>query len=227
MTPGRMSNRDGPDGLAHADPHAGQTGIRLGPRAGEASAAVVLVHGRGGSPEGIADLARALDRPDLAWVAPRAAAGTWYPHSFLAPIEENQPWLDSALRSLGRTVENLLAEGIPERQIVFVGFSQGACLASEYVARCARRWGGLASLSGGLIGPAGTPRDYGGAFDGMPAFFGCGDPDPHIPRDRVLESGEVFGSLGATVETRLYPGLGHAVGPDELERVAKLLDGLT
>ena len=191
-----------------------------------APAAVVLVHGRGGSPEGIAELARVLDRPDLAWIAPRAAAGSWYPYSFLAPIARNQPWLDSALRSLGRSVDLLVSDGIEVERIAFIGFSQGACLASEFVARSARRWGGLAALSGGLIGPDGTARDYEGSFDGMPAFFGCGDPDPHIPRDRVVESGAVFRDLGAAVETRLYPGLGHTVSPDEIRHVTTLLDGL-
>ena len=212
------------DARVLADPHAGPAALRLGTPPDEAESAVVLVHGRGGSPEGMADLARLLARPGTAWIAPRAAGGSWYPYSFLAPIEANQPGLDSALRSLDRVVEELTVPArLDRRRIAFVGFSQGACLAAEYVARNAGRWGGLAALSGGLIGPPGTSREYGGSFDGMPAFFGCGDPDPHIPRSRVEESGHVLERLGASTDVRLYPGLGHAVNDEELEAVRELV----
>jgi predicted esterase len=209
------------------DPHATTAGLRLGAAVGEADAAVILVHGRGGSPEGMAEFARVLDRPGTAWVAPRARAGTWYPQSFLAPIEANQPWLDSALGTLGRVVERLNREDRlgPERMLL-LGFSQGACLATEFMARTATRWGGLAALSGGLIGPPGTARSYPGSLHGTPAFFGCGDPDPHIPRERVEESGRVYSSLGADVEVRFYPGLGHAVNDDEVEEMRRMLQAL-
>lgn len=208
------------------DPHALAPPLRFGAPPGEATAAVLLVHGRGGSPEGMAEFARVLARPGTAWLAPRAASGTWYPESFLAPLERNQPWLDSALRALARAVDELGREGLGPGRVFLLGFSQGACLATEFVARNARRWGGLAALSGGLIGPPGTPRDYAGALEGMPAFLGCGDPDPHIPRERVEESGEVLAALGAKVDVRIYPGLGHAVNGEEIEAVRSLLRGL-
>jgi predicted esterase len=188
--------------------------------------AVLLVHGRGGSPERMADLARILEKPNTAWLAPRAAHGTWYPNSFLAPIAQNQPWLDSALAALSLAVEELASEGIPSNRLVLLGFSQGACLVSEFVARNALPWGGLVALSGGLIGPPGTRRDYEGSVAGMPAFFGCGDPDPHVPRDRVEESGKVLAGLKAHTDVRFYPGLGHAVNEDEIEAVRSILEKL-
>ena len=208
------------------DPHAGLPLLRLGAAPGEAEAAVLLVHGRGGSPEGIAEFARVLTRPSTTWVAPAALRGSWYPHSFLAPLDQNQPWLDSALGILGSTVAQLEEEGIPSDRILLLGFSQGACLATEFAARNARRWGGLAALSGGLIGPPGSSFEFGGSLEGTPAFFGCGDPDPHIPRDRVEESGQVLASLGADVDVRIYEGLGHTVNNDEIEAARTLLDSL-
>ena len=211
---------------ASGDPHAGLPPLRLGAAPGEAEAAVLLVHGRGGSPEGIAEFARVLARPLTTWVAPAAQHGSWYPYSFMAPVVQNQPWLDSALGVLGSSVSQLENEGIPSDRILLLGFSQGACLATEFTARNARRWGGLAALSGGLIGPPGSSFDFGGSLEGTPAFFGCGDPDPHIPRDRVEESGRVFASLGADVDVRIYEGLGHAVNNEEIEAVRALLNNL-
>lgn len=208
------------------DPHHAQAALRLGAAPGEADAAVVLVHGRGGSPEGMVDFARVLDRPKTVWLAPRAASGSWYPQSFLAPLELNQPWLDSALESLGRAADGLRREGLATERIVWLGFSQGACLASEFVARSARRWGGLAALSGGLIGPPGAVREYEGSIARTPVFLGCGDPDPHIPRARVEESGRILAGIGGVTEVRLYPGLGHTVNTDEIEAVRAILAGL-
>lgn len=208
------------------DPHGTSAPLRFGAAPGEADAAVILVHGRGGSPESMAEFARVLARPGTAWVAPRAANATWYPDSFLAPLERNQPWLDSALRTLARTADGLREEGLGPERVVLLGFSQGACLATEFLARNARRWGGLVALSGGLIGPPGTPREYGGALEGTPVFLGCGDPDPHVPRDRVEESGRVLDALGAATDVRIYAGLGHAVNADEIEAARALLAGL-
>ncbi len=223
--PAPAPGRTAPPG-AGRDPHGPLEPLRLGSPPGEADAAVLLVHGRGGSPEGMAEFARVLARPGTAWVAARAANATWYPGSFLAPLERNQPWLDSALRSLARLTGSLREEGIGPERTLLLGFSQGACLAAEFVARNARRWGGLAALSGGLIGPPGTPRAYEGTLAGTPVFLGCGDPDPHIPRERVEESGEVLAALGAETDVRIYPGLGHAVNADEIEAVRTLLSGL-
>ena len=209
------------------DPHRGTRSLQVGDSPSEADAAVVLVHGRGGSPEGMSDFARALVRPGTAWIAPRAAAGSWYPNSFLAPIETNQPWLDSALQALDRTVRELeQTYRLPREKILLLGFSQGACLATEFLSRNSGRWGGLAALSGGLIGPGGTQWAEGGHLEGTPAFFGCGDPDPHIPRRRVEESGRLFEDRGAEVDVRIYPGLGHSVNADEIQAVQAILEAL-
>lgn len=191
--------------------------MRMGPPPAEASGAAIFVHGRGGSARDILTLAAELALPDLACLAPQAAGSTWYPYSFLAPIERNEPGLSSALSVLAGLVDELKSEGIPPARILIAGFSQGACLASEFAARHATRFGGLAVLTGGLLGPDGTPRDYEGGFEGTPVFLGSSDPDPHVPWARVEETAAVFEGMGASVELRRYPGMGHTVNAEEIE----------
>lgn len=207
-------------------PHLGERVLAAGRPLGEAKAAMILVHGRGATAEDILSLAGELGRPDLSYLAPQAAGFTWYPYSFLAPMERNEPGLSSGLALIGHLVGRLGEEGIPPERTVLLGFSQGACLSLEYAARNARRFGGVAGLSGGLIGPAGTPRDHPGSFDGTPVFLGCSDRDPHIPLARVKETSEVLTRMGASVTERIYPAMGHTVNEDELERVRGLLAGL-
>ena len=200
--------------------------LAAGSPLGQATAAMILVHGRGATAEDILNLGRELGRPDLAYLAPQAEGYSWYPYSFLAPMERNEPGLSNGLALLGHLVERLGGEGIPPERTVLLGFSQGACLTLEYAARNARRFGGVAGLSGGLIGPPGTPRDYPGSFDGTPVFLGCSDRDPHIPLERVKETTEVLSRMGAAVTERIYPAMGHTVNEDELERVRSLIAGL-
>ena len=200
--------------------------LAAGSPLGQATAAMILVHGRGATAEDILSLGRELGRPDLAYLAPQAEGYSWYPYSFLAPMERNEPGLSNGLALLDHLVERLGAEGIPPERTVLLGFSQGACLSLEYAARNARRFGGVAGLSGGLIGPPETPRDYPGSFDGTPVFLGCSDRDPHIPLQRVKESTEVLTRMGAQVTERIYPAMGHTVNEDELEQVRSLLAGL-
>ena len=200
--------------------------LAAGSPLGQATAAMILVHGRGASAEDILSLGRELGRPDLAYLAPQAEGYTWYPYSFMAPMEKNEPGLSNGLALLGHLVERLGAEGIPPERTVLLGFSQGACLSLEYAARNARRFGAVVGLSGGLIGPPGTPRDYSGSFEGTPVFLGCSDRDPHIPLARVQESTEVLTRMGAQVTERIYPAMGHTVNEDELERVRSLVAGL-
>ncbi len=206
-------------------PHAGQPVRRQGPIAAQARVAVVLLHGRGDSASGILTLADAFDLPGVLWLAPQASGNTWYPYSFLAPIEENQPGLDSGLRVIGDLIGLLEQEGFPAARIALMGFSQGACLAQEFAARHARRYHAIVGLSGGLIGPPGTPRDYSGSFGGTPVFLGCSDVDPHIPVERVRESTQVFTRMGAVVDERIYPRMGHTVNADEVDAVRALLSG--
>ena len=205
------------------DPHAGQPVMRRGPAPAQARLAVILVHGRGDSAAGILGLADEFAAADVTWIAPQAAGNTWYPYSFMSPIEKNEPGITSGLGVIAGLVDGLGADGVPPERIVLMGFSQGACLSQEFAARHARRYHAVIGLSGGLIGPPGTPRDYIGHFDGTPVFLGCSDIDPHIPLERVNESAEVFRRMGASVDERIYPRLGHTVNYDEIEAVRALL----
>jgi predicted esterase len=203
--------------------HAGQPLLHLGPPVSDARVAVILVHGRGGSPDDMIGLVQDLNAPDVAYVAPSAAGGSWYPYSFLAPIQQNEPGLSSALQAMGDLVDTLVRQGMAHQRIAVLGFSQGACLSLEFAARHARRYAGVIGLSGGLIGPPGTPRIYDGRFDHTPVFLGCSDIDPHIPLERVHESAETFRRLGAIVDERIYPRMGHTINRDELEAVRAIV----
>ncbi|MHB1169455.1 MAG: alpha/beta hydrolase [Longimicrobiales bacterium] len=205
------------------DPHRGQPVMRAGSAIADAAATMILIHGRGATADSILQLAHELRRADFAYLAPQAAGNTWYPQSFLAPIEQNEPFLSSALSLVDSIVEEVLAAGVPAERLMLLGFSQGACLTTEYTARHPRRYGGIVGLTGGLIGPDGTPREYGGSLDGTPVFLGSSDPDFHIPVARVDETEQVFTRMGAKVTKRIYPGMGHTVNEDELEHVRAMM----
>jgi phospholipase/carboxylesterase len=206
-------------------PHKGMRVLDAGEPLAKARAAMILVHGRGATAEDIMTIGAELMHPGFAYLAPQAAGNAWYPNTFTAPIETNEPHLSSALEVL----ENLLAKveaTIPAQRVILLGFSQGACLTLEFVARHARRFGGVVGFSGGLIGPDGSPRDYPGSFDGTPVFLGCSDIDPHIRKDRVLEAADVFTRLGAKVTARLYPGMGHTVNQDEIDAAREIVESV-
>ncbi len=203
-------------------PHQGQPVLTAGEPLALASAAMILLHGRGASAEDILLVAGELDQSGFAYLAPQAAGSAWYPNSFLAPLESNEPELTSALRVIDSLLETVRGAGIPQERTMLLGFSQGACLLLEYVARHAARYGGVVGLSGGLIGPDGTPRNYPGSLAGTPVFLGCSDVDPHIPRARVDLSAEVLGALDGDVTERLYPNMGHTVNQDEIAFVRSL-----
>jgi len=206
-------------------PHAGQPILRAGAEPESAQAAMIMIHGRNAAPANILDLAPVLDRPEFMYVAPAAAGGTWYPLSFMAPREKNEPGISSGLSVIESLVDELIASGFPPHRIMLLGFSQGACLTSEFSIRHPRRYGGVMVLSGGLIGPPGTTwDDVTTSLDGMPVFLGCSDVDSHIPAERVLESEVVFRRLGASVTRKLYPGMGHTVIADEIEHVQRVMD---
>ncbi len=205
------------------DPHTDQPIETAGPSLADADAAVLLTHGRGATAQGMLDLASEIDATGVSYRALQARQRTWYPNSFMAPIEANEPWLSSALSFLDRAVDEVIDAGLSHETIVFVGFSQGACLASEYVARNPRRYGGHAALSGGVIGPDGTDFDYEGDLAGTPSFLGCSDVDPHIPVERVHETHDVLQGLGADVTESIYQGMGHTVNQDELDTVESLV----
>ena len=205
-------------------PHGGRPVRTAGAPLDRARAAMILVHGRGATAESILELSRVLVQEGFAFLAPQAAGGTWYPQSFLAPIAMNEPGISSGLSVIDSLVASVAAAGIPAERTMLLGFSQGGCLASEYVARHPRRLGGLAALSGGLIGPDDTPRDYPGSLDATPVFLGCSDVDFHIPRERVELTAEVLRRMGADVDMRLYPGMGHTVNGDEIEAVKGMME---
>ena len=192
-----------------------------------ARAAMIMLHGRGATARDILSLAPHFETAGVAYLAPQAANDTWYPYPFTEPMERNEPWLSSALARIDQTISLVLDGGIAAERTYLLGFSQGACLTLEYAARHAQRYGGVFGLSGGLIGPDGTPRDYPGSMDGTPVFLGCSDVDFHIPRHRVVEASEVFKRLGAEVTTRLYPNMAHTVSDDEIAFIRELLTAAT
>jgi predicted esterase len=205
------------------DPHAEQDVIRYGVPAGSARVGIILVHGRGASAHDMLPIVEALQLSDVAYLAPQAANNTWYPYPFLAPIEKNEPYLSSALRRVSSMVEALKADGLPLDRIGLLGFSQGACLSLEFAARNAGRLAALIGFSGGLIGPPGTPRDYPGSLEATPVFLGCSDIDSHVPLERVHETSAALRRLGAIVDERIYPGMGHTINRDEIDAARMLL----
>ena len=219
------------------DPHGDEPLVTEGTPLDAADAAIVLVHGRGATARSIVGFGEEVAGDgDVALIAPQAAANTWYPNSFLAPVADNEPGRSSGLRAVGRAVDAAADAGVPTERVVVAGFSQGACLASEFVARHPTRYGGLAALSGGLIGESVDVDDYvshavdgdaAEALDGTPAFLGCSDVDPHIPEERVHETSAVLEALGADVDERIYEGMRHGINEDETDAVAALIASLS
>jgi len=207
-------------------PHQGQQLVTAGTPPDEADAAIVMVHGRGATASSIIQMGQEVHREGIALLAPQAARNTWYPNSFLAPVGRNEPGRTSGLQAVGGAVERAVDGGIDRERILLLGFSQGACLASEYVARNPRRYGGLVALSGGLIGEAVDPTSYEGDVEGTPVFIGCSDVDPHIPLERVKETSEAFELLNGDVDERIYEGMSHGVNEDEIDAVREMIAGL-
>jgi predicted esterase len=210
--------------VGRADPHGQQPTLTAGPPPEQADAVLVLLHGRGADAQSVLSLYSELGLPTLAAIAPQAAAHSWYPHSFLAPLEANQPFLNSAILRVEAVVTDLIRRGAPSERIALLGFSQGACLTTEYAARNPRRYGAVIAFTGGLIGPSGTSRSYAGTLGGTPIFLGTSDPDLHVPFERVEETAAVFKRMGADVELRRYPGMPHTINEDELAAARSLLE---
>lgn len=196
--------------------------LQAGEPLNSARAAMILLHGRGATAEDIMTGASELQSPGWIYFAPQAVGNAWYPNPFTAPIESNEPYLSAALEMITKLVERIEPR-VPAQRIMLLGFSQGACLTLEWCARNARRYGAIAGLSGGLIGPEGSPRDYPGDFDGTPVFLGCSDVDPFIAKPRVEEAGAVLERMGASVDMRFYAGMAHLVSQDEISVLKELV----
>lgn len=207
-------------------PHQNQPLVTMGKPLDEASAAMILVHGRGATAHNILGLGRDLRHDEMVYLAPQAAGNSWYPHSFLAPLEQNEPGLSSGLLAVKNAFERATGAGIAPERIIIGGFSQGACLASEFVARNPQRLGGVFIFSGGVIGPLGMPRSYDGSLDGTPIFIGCSDVDFHIPVERVHETAAIFEKLGAQVIKKIYPGMDHTYIQDEIDEAMSIVKQL-
>lgn len=207
-------------------PHQDQEIVQRGLPLKSATAAMVMMHGRGASAHDIMTLADELEPEGFAFLAPQALGNSWYPYSFLAPLEDNEPGISSGIQRLSDLIEQIRVGGVAPEKTILLGFSQGACLSLEFAARNARRFGGLVGLSGGLIGPDGTPRDYDGSLQGTPVFLGCSDADFHIPRERVEHSAGMLERLDGRVTMRLYRGMGHTVNQDEIDVVNEMMRAL-
>jgi predicted esterase len=209
--------------MRRQDPHANPQILQAGAPIGEARIVAILLHGRGASAQDILTLSQEFSARDVTYFAPEAAGNTWYPYSFLMPIEQNEPSLGSALHVIEGLLATLQQRGFPANRVALMGFSQGACLTLEFAARHPQRYAAIAAFSGGLIGPPGASRNYSGSLGGTPVFLGCSDVDPHIPVARVHESAEVFARMDAQVDKRIYPRLGHTINADEIDAVNALL----
>jgi len=194
-----------------------------GKNIGEATKALVMVHGRGAFAEDILSLAGYFNLKDYAVIAPQAENNTWYPYSFLAPPNQNEPWLSSALNVLSEVVSDINKDGIASDNIYFLGFSQGACLTLEFVTRNAKKWGGVVAFTGGLIGDKIYNENYKGDFLNTPVFIGSSNPDPHVPVERVNATSVILKNMHADLTVKIYPGMGHTINKDELEQANALV----
>ena len=205
------------------DPHSTQQILTAGELLESAKAVMIMIHGRGASARDILSIAQHVHMDGFAYLAPQAAHSTWYPQRFIVPQNDNEPWLSSAKDRVGHVLQMALDAGIPAEKVIFLGFSQGACLATEYPARYPKRYGGIIALSGGLIGTDDEITGYEGSLDSTPVFLGCSDVDFHIPKERVEATAKALEGISANVTMKLYPGMGHTVNDDELQYVQQIM----
>lgn len=205
------------------DPHSTELIVRAGTPLGQAAGAIILLHGRGGSAQDVLGLGSAIAPPGFALLAPQAEGHTWYPYSFLAPRVQNEPFLSSALARVAAALQLATESGLSTEQVAICGFSQGACLATEFVGRHPQRYAALLAFTGGLIGPLEEPISLTGNLKGTPVLLSCGDPDPHVPWTRVKQSADLLAGIGGVVETRRYEGRPHTVLQEEVHDAQKIL----
>ena len=209
--------------MNNTNPHNTQPILAAGEALESAKAAMIMIHGRGATAESILTLIQHFHMDGFAYLAPQAAHNTWYPQRFIVPQNDNEPWLSSAKGHVEKALKIALDAGIPADKIIFLGFSQGACLATEYPARNPEKYGGIIALSGGLIGTDDEITGYDGSLDGTPVFLGCSDVDFHIPKERVQATAKALEGIGGSVTMKLYAGMGHTVNEDEIEHVKQIM----
>ncbi len=201
-----------------------ETVAQTGEPIGKAKKVLVMLHGRGDQAKNFIHLAKELTLPGFAVLAPQAIQNTWYPYSFLAPLSKNEPQLSLSLSGLSELMDDLDGLSVQKKDIFFLGFSQGACLALEFCARHANRYGGIIAFTGGLLGDQIEMGSYAGNFQQTPIFIGSSDHDPHVPEERINESEEILSNLGAKVTKKIYPGMGHTINKDEIDRANAILN---
>ena len=206
-----------------SDPHSAEPIVRAGTPLVQAAGAIILLHGRGGSAQDVLGLGAAIAPPGFALLAPQAAGHTWYPYSFLAPRVQNEPGLSSALGRVAAALELATGSGLSTDKVAICGFSQGACLATEFVGRHPRRYAALLAFTGGLIGPPDEPISLTGNLQQTPVLLSSGDPDAHVPWIRVLQTAGLLAGIGGVVETRRYQGRPHTVLQEEVLDAKQLL----
>ena len=204
-------------------PHHSSKILIEGKDVDKAAAAMIMIHGRGATAESILDISQYFTVENISYIAPQANGGTWYPFSFLMPVEQNEPGVTSGLQRISEIVDHTIASGISEQKIMLLGFSQGACLSLEWTARSNKNIGAVFGLSGGLIGPNGLQRNYSGTLENTSVFLGCSDVDFHIPKERVIESADIFKKLNAAVTLKLYPNMDHTVNDDEIDQINSIM----
>lgn len=209
--------------MSNPNPHSTQPILAAGEPLQSATAAMIMIHGRGATAESILTLSQHFHMDGFAYLAPQAAHNTWYPQRFIVPQNDNEPWLSSAKDRVGDALQLVLDAGLAADKLIFLGFSQGACLATEYPARNPQKYGGIIALSGGLIGTDDEITGYTGSLDGTPVFLGCSDVDFHIPKERVQATADALKKIGGDVTMTLYPGMGHTVNEDEIEQVKRIM----
>jgi len=207
-----------------SDPHRDQPVLARGAALSRSRRAFILLHGRGGTAEDILGLGQELGDLETTLIAPQAADNTWYPNSFLAPLTQNEPWLSSAIAKVGACVEQCVAAGLGREHLAIIGFSQGGCLASEFVARNPARYGAVVAFTGGLIGPPGMSLLHAGNLAETPVLLSSGDPDPHVPWERVEETQKALTEMGAVVQLLHHPSRPHMVIPLEVVQARELLE---
>ncbi|MGJ3238210.1 MAG: alpha/beta hydrolase [Anaerolineae bacterium] len=212
--------------MTTANIHKEQPVTMRGVPLAQARAAMILIHGRGSDANGIIPLINHFEVDHFTYLAPNAANSAWYPQRFIEPRESNQPYLTSALAKVEAVLQEVQDAGISPEKVILLGFSQGACLATEFAARNPRRYGGVVALSGGLIGTDAELTGYEGSLAETPVFIGCSDVDFHIPVERVHQTRDIMQRLGATVDERIYEGMGHTINDDEVAAVNAMMQSL-